>query len=734
MSSPLFVSLGLTAFAVGGPLLGQDPSAGSGASGAAAVSFAPTTGAVQLVDGQLLGHGADYRVAFGDDQVEFTPALGRQVSRTSPWTFTLTTVDRDGAHLGRDRATRSHQDNIVRYGHGTFDEVYEVRADGLKQSFVFHRVPAGHGDLVVRGRVTTHMRGELVRDGLKFDADGIGHVQVDPVVGFDGDGRTVRGSIAWSATGEIEMRLPAPFVDRATLPLTLDPLISFFAVSSVQDEEDPDVASNPTTGRSLAVWTRYYASNDADIMGNFIGADGSLVGGTFFIRSTVGGLAFDPHVCFVEQNTSFVAIWNENLDVWAKGVESSSGALTPLAQVTNNTAVEFNLDIGGDISGVDNDAIAVWGNATQGVIEAVQIQVNPGGTLSPFIPAAISPTGAQWIDLDPAISKTDGGAGRHLIVWDRRFRGSAASEESDIRGWVVDRNLNLLEFVVIATGTDDDDNPDVDGDGANWVVAWERETDAGSGDNDVLCAALTYDGATSSYVIAAGEVVVEGDRNDDERKASVAWLGNSVLIGFVDEVSGSNDDAFVKSLDPFTCTLCEGEFNIEIGNPDTDTVAISAFMGGLFGTPPKAIVLWDPEDPSSPDRGIQGSVFDAADGRSTDFYGGPCLGGGTAFATCAVTGNASFTIRVQRAEPSTNAFLLISPFANEFWNRGCRIMPDLFTSVVVPNGPTNSMGDSRFLIPLPATSSLVGASFWTQWIVDTAADIGTSQALKVTIE
>ena len=104
----------------------------------------------------LHGGGPDYRVQSEDGVVIFTPALGGAV-QSQPLAFRFESVRRGGKTLiVAEPAAPSRAGKIVSYAHkGGVRERYEVRADGVHQTFVFDALPPGRGDLIVRGRITT---------------------------------------------------------------------------------------------------------------------------------------------------------------------------------------------------------------------------------------------------------------------------------------------------------------------------------------------------------------------------------------------------------------------------------------------------------------------------------------------------------------------------------------------------------------------------------------------------
>ena len=113
---------------------------------------------VARADGRTWGLGPDYKCAFRAGGIEFTPALGPGAPRNLPLGYRLESVSRGGAlHFSASGASAPVAgDTEVRYGHpGGVVERYELRREGVEQSFVFPEPPPGAGELVVRGRLQT---------------------------------------------------------------------------------------------------------------------------------------------------------------------------------------------------------------------------------------------------------------------------------------------------------------------------------------------------------------------------------------------------------------------------------------------------------------------------------------------------------------------------------------------------------------------------------------------------
>ena len=105
--------------------------------------------------------GPNYKVSFHDGMT-FTPYLGKSAPRNQSMSWTTTSVRIGNTELldGRVPSARQVGDYRYEYNHGSVVEAYDVRVDGLEQTFVLHQRPEAHGELVITGSFT----GDLAAD------------------------------------------------------------------------------------------------------------------------------------------------------------------------------------------------------------------------------------------------------------------------------------------------------------------------------------------------------------------------------------------------------------------------------------------------------------------------------------------------------------------------------------------------------------------------------------------
>lgn len=174
--------------------------------------------------------GAAYKARF-DGGMTFYPQLGRDYPRNQPLAWRTTSIRIGGAELLADRPTPSlaHRDYRVEYSLGRVVEAYDVRSEGLEQTFVFAQRPTGEGDLRITGEVTTALRAGPVTehhgDLVFHDDDGTPLVRYGRALAVDADGDQFAMTTSY-CDGTITLRLPAAALAAADFPLVVDPVLA----------------------------------------------------------------------------------------------------------------------------------------------------------------------------------------------------------------------------------------------------------------------------------------------------------------------------------------------------------------------------------------------------------------------------------------------------------------------------------------------------------------------------
>lgn len=219
----------------------------------------------------LWASGDLYKARF-DRDLTFHPLLGADAPRSLPVRWQTASVTVGGTPLARLAAVQSHADWRCEIDHGGVVEAYDVRPDGVEQTFTLAARPQQAGDLVIRGRIASELRAQptdAARQELVFrDRHGRAVVRYGAAKAIDAAGREAEVTTAYDGE-HIELRLSGGFLAQAAYPLVVDPLISAGDVVSFLTDGaigGLSVACADQSGRSLLVaYHRAFSSGDRDV-------------------------------------------------------------------------------------------------------------------------------------------------------------------------------------------------------------------------------------------------------------------------------------------------------------------------------------------------------------------------------------------------------------------------------------------------------------------------------------
>ncbi|MFK7742241.1 MAG: hypothetical protein AB8H80_18145 [Planctomycetota bacterium] len=215
--------------------------------------------------------GARYKISFHDGAT-FIPYLGKDYPHNQPWSWTTTSVRMGSVEL----ATRAVSERRLRYEGeraeyelGSAIEAWDVRSSGVEQTFVIAQ-RHGVGDLVVRGRVATMLSSAAVaaaHQSLSFrDHRGAELVTYGAATAVDALGQR-RAMTTSFENGEICLRLDAAWLDGASFPVVVDPIVGPGALVSGSTRYELDLVreAEVSVQPNWAAWSEFASSTDADV-------------------------------------------------------------------------------------------------------------------------------------------------------------------------------------------------------------------------------------------------------------------------------------------------------------------------------------------------------------------------------------------------------------------------------------------------------------------------------------
>jgi hypothetical protein len=691
---------------------------------------------VSTHDGVVSALGPDYRARFLADGVEFVPALGAAVEQPVSLRFIWQEVRRDdiAVHSRRGDVAPTAGSVSVRYQHAPdFAEVYDVRRDGIEQSFVFASRPAGHGDLVVRGVIATDLPVAAASPtGIRFAGPTGGGVAFGAVTGVDANGRRAAGSLRLDGN-LLELVLPAAFVDSAALPLVLDPLIgSLVPIGDVANEPDrrPAVAYDEATNRFLVAWNVQYGSGAWEVRGQIVtGGMGSLLGAPFVISTPGVSTTIDRGgVANVRGVGRFVVVMRE-ISAGAMVARSISpfGSMATLTPLLSSASLRVTQASAGGDSRPGGNSVTVAhlvDDLSNGYTEVrtMLVSVAANGALTTVLANNTITNFVTWPGLDISVSSHGGVLGWWLVGWTNRGNASVVRNVSSIVVGPTGTSCSPITGITTNFSGTVRDVACAVLDSGIYMIAWTNVGATTVVQNKLLaaignCGAMTVN-TGSTLSIAAGT----GFRD----RPALEFCGTKWVLACRERQSaGGQARVMVLGLDRDLGTAAGAEHFPDTWQTDADPVVAAKWSAG--STADEALVVW------STDSVIRGHRFEATGAGSVIGVGGGCgyssfLGDYNTYSGTPTLGT-TFTMEIATPTHPTLALILGTS----------QIALSCGPCTIVPSPDVLLSGAGPFAVVVPTSPSLIGFELYTQWVqwrpsgCPLLPDLGFTNALKFTI-
>ncbi|MEZ5963423.1 MAG: hypothetical protein R3F56_06205 [Planctomycetota bacterium] len=456
--------------------------------------------------------GPGYKASFHDGFV-FYPRQRRAQAPHTPLRWTTMSITCGGLPIVDPTRAPSHHRAAWRYEYRWpgITEAYDVRKDGVEQTFVVAARPLAAGDLVVTGRVATSLvahagsSGAAAQQDVVFDDDaGEGLVRYSAAFAVDANGR--RTAVATTRReDEIALTVPAAWLATATFPVTVDPLTSRIGLTGgIVDLGNSLIAADvgcdqeSSTANLMCVFSWPSSGFDSDVFAVLY--DHDFTNPRVVYSDLSLARAQRPNVGFVAGADRWVLAYESNpgLVVYLhdKGnVVPDSG--TRLSVTPGVGQAFFAADVGGTAGGSGGDNALVTFQSRQGT------NVNNDAILGLLVNARARTAGAPF-----AISATGG-------------------------------NLDS-EWAAV--------NSESDGGSASWIVTYAQKDNAVTGDDyDLLAARVTANG-TVAGTAQLGPAVGSAQRF---LAARLAGRGGRYLVSILESLSSTSgtDRLWVQRFD-----------------------------------------------------------------------------------------------------------------------------------------------------------------------------------------
>ena len=355
---------------------------------------------------------------------------------TRGWSWRTADVSVGETSLALDAAQMAVTDPTrCEYRHGPVTEVYDLRREGVEQSFVIHALPARSGDIVVTGQVTTPFRADArppLVGAIDFhDLDGSTVLRYGAATAFDANGAStpVRTSIQ---AGLLRLVVDAAFVRTAQLPITIDPLTSATAlVANTYPVGSTCLAAGTPGGnkRVLIASTRVFSATDHDVFAYRFDED-TLTYTQMLLDIATANSATKVDIAECAGSLTFVYIVQRDYaaspTVSTTFVQSQSGSLN-IGTALSLPSGYSDPQIGGCRQGgtkalvVSTQTLASGSRRVRGnVLDTQPVGLGASFDLHSFASAADS--------FDPAVTDAAVGTGAWGVAWISAFGATAGDD------------------------------------------------------------------------------------------------------------------------------------------------------------------------------------------------------------------------------------------------------------------------------------------------------------------
>ncbi|MBK8979590.1 MAG: hypothetical protein IPM29_27120 [Planctomycetes bacterium] len=670
--------------------------------------WAPLAATERNPAGELTARGQAYAARFRPGVVAFASA-GVDGGRSAALEIELGEIRReDGTRLcgvpaGIDPVESGDRAEYDR-GNGVLER-FDARAEGLEWSLVFEQRPPGSGDLVVEASLCTELRSDFAADGtLRLRNDDGNGVTIGGVTGVDARGARVDGHLRL-AERTLQLVLPGTFVDAASYPLTLDPLIGSVVVSYSPGYRlgETDCVYDSILRRYALSWVRpgsLFTGNTElwsiylDSNGQPLGMPGRLAQFPYTVTPTLLAQAIPPSI---NNTIAFVFGGRNGLFVWNSGQVTTLTTVPILKLSARRQSNSSDIGIAYVAATAAGTPIGVY--STSVTLSSSTVFQYPHNVLS-----ASSDVG------DVAISRMNG---RALVAWSEGGLGSRVElVEVNNRGVPVYAPL-ILDFWPSTSRVHG--GLSMDGDEYGSFVVWERLQPNSASLAD-LYGRLVFADPGHAPVVSSAVIPIATDPAVDESSADVGWLGSKFAVfwrhaGSPYRIEGREFDG--------RCTPCG--LPITITHTSTTALGLEAphiapqRRSGVNSH--DALVLFSQWGLLTTDYAVLSTRFSAfGAGGSIVSAGGQC-GSSRAVGTIGTDGpfaigNHDFRVTLSGSTGSA-ALALVGVPGLDIPCGAC-----LITQPVLAGGSSIAFGAASYVFEVPCLPAMLGSRLTFQWLVN----------------
>ena len=602
--------------------------------------------------------GATFKASFGQSGASFVPFFGSKASKNYPVGFHVASAMAGNQALPVDAEVAAQRANdTIRFERGGLVESYEIGLASIEQSFTFASLPKSEA-LELHLTIDSELASSIETDGIRFGNE-LGYVNYGRATVVDAHGRkqTIQTTLGES---ELVLRVPADFIAAAALPITIDPVITVFAIDHTStDDYLPDVAYDPTTGHYLTVEEETFSASDHDVYTLMTDTNGTVVS-TGYADSTTTYWA-DPRVANNANSSQFMVVAAAGLGATIEidGRQTGASAVSYGSTLTINGAesgAKLKPDIGGDPSfSPPSYYLVTWERVFNAVDHDIHARLvtpaatNVGSTI-------LIDNSSNTYDAQPRISKANGQApfatSDWTIVWSHQFSTTDHDIYASRVRW--DGLVTATTFSVDSSTADDFDmtvsSEQNDSAGLrSYMVCSQRFVGA---DWDIMGWVLSGTSATISAINLSG-LEQSGFWTQNQLTPAVDCDGSRFAVTYSEQyqTSTTDYDTWISSFELVGNTLFPSEVHSSLGfttagefNPSITSTH------PLPGAPGTFMAVWE-TDPATGSIDVDGGLYQTLVATSfcspaIDAISCPCGNAGLSGRGCensATTGGALLT-------------------------------------------------------------------------------------------
>ena len=480
----------------------------------------------------------------------FVPYLGDGYPHNQPWSWSTVSACVGELQLATKEPQVAYRGMHAEYDLGAIVEAYDLRADGLEQTFVIANRPAQNGDLVIRGAVQSALSAKQVVPAHQaltfFDAAGRAILDYGAATAVDASGRRLAMTTGYR-DGEITLRVPAAWLAEASFPVVVDPLVTTAATLPGDLLTNSDVlrdSESPINGTWSAI-VRAVSATDHDLwMHRWL--DDGTVQGTAFADVTASWDTQGGSVAYNAASNYAVCVFDRTFVAGSRALrfhrhhrnDATQNATYASIAAGNNA---WRADVGGtDFGFSGSNVLVVWqqepnsgGFATSNSSDIYACAVNllTNSAASPFLVA-----GGTFSDMErPSINQVSAGSiNNSWLVAYQTISTLLGADDWDVAVKEVDESGTVSSpKYVDNTSSDHKMAPRIAGANGRYLVAFVSSTLAlqpgnygGDDGYEVRSVRVDWPTGTGNGTEPWGTTVVLPDVGDTYRLGSLSFDRN----------------------------------------------------------------------------------------------------------------------------------------------------------------------------------------------------------------